>query len=391
MLKPMTDKPYHPARLYQRKNGGYFIEFFAWHKQKDELQRVRRTYDLNKKHMTEAKRQRRAQALINQINIELENGYVIDDKDKATARKETFTVSVAFQNAYNQVTQLRGLKPSTIKNYNTHHNVFQEYLKLNRWAGINVNKFTEDHFQQFFDWLKGEREIANKTYNGYLGTITTLKNEIRRRHRHIWKVDPLERFDKLPVKAMMHAAYSNGQMARIKRYLTDKKEFLFISYIQFAYYTLARTKEIYNIKAGHIDLDLNRILIVGETAKGDENYCGIPPQLRQVIIENKINELPAHYFVFGANGVPNPAKHIGDNYFYRRNKRMLKALQLTEKRYTLYSYKHTGSISLYVATKDIKLLQRQLRHKQVSQTEDYLRDLGFHAGYSGLNDWEGAI
>ncbi|MEM9859685.1 MAG: hypothetical protein AAF843_20195, partial [Bacteroidota bacterium] len=79
--------------------------------------------------------------------------------------------------------------------------------------------------------------------------------------------------------------------------------------------------------------------------------------------------------------------------FYEQNKKMLNALNLLKlnAHYSIYSYKHSGALSLYTETKDIKLLQRQMRHKKVSQTEDYLRDLGIMGGYEDLKKWKGAI
>lgn len=83
-------------------------------------------------------------------------------------------------------------------------------------------------------------------------------------------------------------------------------------------------------------------------------------------------------------------KHMGYLYFYNRNVKVFKALGLDKAsvRYSMYSYEHSGVISLYKATKDIKLVQSQCRHhNSLDQTNKYLRDLGLLSDYDGLEAW----
>lgn len=54
----------------------------------------------------------------------------------------------------------------------------------------------------------------------------------------------------------------------------------------------------------------------------------------------------------------------------------MKAVELKTLNYTLYSWKHTGAIALYNKTKDIKKIMAQMRHASISETDNYLRDLG---------------
>ena len=49
---------------------------------------------------------------------------------------------------------------------------------------------------------------------------------------------------------------------------------------------------------------------------------------------------------------------------------------LTDLEYDLYSWKHTGNISAYLAGADLMYLRDQNGHHSVSQTEKYLKDLG---------------
>ena len=44
--------------------------------------------------------------------------------------------------------------------------------------------------------------------------------------------------------------------------------------------------------------------------------------------------------------------------------------------HTIYGYKHTGAINLYLATRDIELVRRHCRHAHAGITATYLRGLG---------------
>lgn len=61
---------------------------------------------------------------------------------------------------------------------------------------------------------------------------------------------------------------------------------------------------------------------------------------------------------------------------YTHHIKVLDKAKFTDRDYDLYGWKHTGNIALYLATKDIKLVQAQNRHKDMGTTDKYSRDLG---------------
>ena len=52
----------------------------------------------------------------------------------------------------------------------------------------------------------------------------------------------------------------------------------------------------------------------------------------------------------------------------------------------LYSFKHSGVIAAYRATKDIKLIQEYCGHKNIADTDKYLRELGLIIPKARLNN-----
>lgn len=131
----------------------------------------------------------------------------------------------------------------------------------------------------------------------------------------------------------------------------------------------------------------------GEISKNKiEDFVEIAPQLESIISKSGILNYPPTHFIFSKAGIPGTTK-LHDNFFWDKHKRVLKATGLLDvnKNFSLYSYKHSGAISLYKATKDIKLVQRQCRHHTLEQTNTYLRDLGLLSDYDQLKGYKGAV
>ena len=162
------------------------------------------------------------------------------------------------------------------------------------------------------------------------------------------------------------------------------------TFIQIIYHTFGRPREVVQLKIENFDLAQNRVLFPASISKNRmDDYVGLSPALRALLAKLNLHQYPGNYYLFGINDKPGD-KHMGYLYFYNRNVKVFKALGLDKAsvRYSMYSYKHSGVISLYKATKDIKLVQSQCRHhNSLDQTNKYLRDLGLLSDYDGLNAW----
>lgn len=166
-------------------------------------------------------------------------------------------------------------------------------------------------------------------------------------------------------------------------------------FIQFIYYTMTRpSTEVRFMQVHHIDMAERKIFIPGTNDKNKtDNYVGINDRFAEIILQSQILNYANTHYIFGRDGQPSEKNPIAFSTLQRWHADLLKKLQLDKlgKKFSLYSYKHSGAISFYKATKDIKLLQRQLRHSSLDQTNIYLRDLGLHTDFEGLNKWQGAV
>lgn len=127
------------------------------------------------------------------------------------------------------------------------------------------------------------------------------------------------------------------------------------------------------------------IVVPAEIAKNNlTEHVRIPAPLEKLITKYDLRSYPPNFYVFSRLGKPGPDP-LGGNYMYMHNRKVLKLAELTDQAYDLYGWKHTGVIALYLATKDIKLVQVQCRHKDINTTDRYLRDLGMFLDEDALD------
>jgi integrase len=97
--------------------------------------------------------------------------------------------------------------------------------------------------------------------------------------------------------------------------------------------------------------------------------------LQELIAEAGIQSYSPHDYVFGAEGMPGPT-HWGEKHFYNKMRAVLDKIGLANQGYDLYGMKHSGNIQLWLATKDLKAIQKQNGHSTMAMSETYLRGLG---------------
>jgi len=159
---------------------------------------------------------------------------------------------------------------------------------------------------------------------------------------------------------------------------------------------LSRPEELRHLRVGDIQFAERKILFRSEVSKTNiEQHVGINESLAKAIEESGILKFPPNHFVFSNdNDLHQPGeKPVSINYFYKRIKPYITKLGFykSNPNYTMYSFKHTGAIALYKATKDIKMVQSQCRHQSIEQTNTYLRDLGAIDDFEQLNKWKGPM
>lgn len=351
--KTNKEHDYNPARLVDCSGNlskRWYVVFYIWNEDTRKKQRVR-LYDVND-FATAEERYLAGDALVKEINEKLKQGYVLSDSKLSlpvVINPLNLSLAGIIERHINK--NRKTLSAATIKDYNTLLNTLSAWLELNNIAGLHLQNFSLEIANQFFQYLTdekvkrdGTKGVANKTYNNYLTYFQTIYNDLEENEYITKSQNILKKLKRKKAKSGKHIPYSSGQLQLIEKALTEAGELQTLLFIKFIYYTFARPKkELRFLKVG--DLHENVVYISSENAKGNGRFATIPDDLNALIRKYKIRKFPANFYVFSTTGQPGPEPTVRD-YFYKKNKEILKQLKFTDQEYTLYGYKHTGNIHL---------------------------------------------
>lgn len=347
----------------------WYIDFRIWHTDKHCF--VRKQYTGMNKYTSKAKRYAHAKKKLAEITELINQGFTAGKSSVSglPINLETCTLPEAVE--YVISTKAGSLSSETIDQYN---GVLARLRECPATTNVPFARASAAVVYQFFEYLKDVRKVGAKTYNDYIGNLSTFFNFYVR--LDLISKNPCTRIQRQPVeKSESHFPYTEKQRQEIKAAILEKGDLQLLLFISFIYYTFTRNgKELRLLKVA--DIRENTIYIPAARAKANRGaHVAIAPALEVLLQQYNLRSYPASYYVFSANGKPGPVP-VGINYFYKRHRKILDQLGLTDQRYTVYSYKHTGAINLYTATKDIELVRQHCRHAHAGQTATYLRELG---------------
>jgi len=403
--------PYKRARLVHHDYDStkrWYVDFMAWDVSKDKLVRYRLFDQLNRKKIRQflPKRIDLGNNIVKQINAQLAAGKVLG-KDTVqrviTQQPKQLTLLSSLEYVREQK-KLNGHRNSYSRVFKTAHSIVADYLTYKKQPDYLIKEFDRADALELMAYVRDVRGLANKSINNFFTNLSIAFHFIEEQgDRKLWVRDPLTVIKRLPVESGKHAAYTDRQITIVTKQIRktidnarpkQKAEYLQLEFfIQFIYYSLARPNEILSLKVRQIDLSQNRLMIKGSESKNKKSeYIPLNDVLRLAVVKSGVLAHGPDEYVFGRQGTPGPQPR-GSNFFWRRHKRMLEQTGLLEvnPNFTLYSYKHSGAVSLYRATKDIKLVQRQCRHSSSTQTDTYLRDLGEMTDDTEIRKWKGAF
>jgi integrase len=373
---------YHPPRLVNYADAEHphgdiskrwKIVFYAYNIDTNRLERKYFTQINKSKNIR--KRLQAARTAIREITHMLETGWHISNKKEVKTDKPLFYGRL-LKDAMAEVVEIRK------KEVGSHHSrsfktITEHFLPFIS-DKMKTQQVDSDLLLKYRDHLrKIKKEVANGTINNYMASLISCINYMRKRDKKLRNALPDIEINKLPESKNLHAAYSMDQMAAIKKETLKRGDQQFLLFISTMFYCGARPKEIRLMKVEQVEFDRNVIWIPDEDSKNKRgHYITLFAPLREMMLEYGLQDCQPDDYIFTADQRPG-AEPVGINYFYKRNRAILKALGLdkSKKDYTLYSYKHSGAINMVESGMDIHDISRQLRHATINQTQEYLRDL----------------
>lgn len=377
---------YKPPVLYDAKGDlkeRWFVYFSYIHPVTGKFKRIK-VYDEINKYKTKGERRACASKLIKMLNESLEGGYNPFNLVAEQGIDDVHTLAQAIP-AYLKVkdAQLRG---KTVMGYRSILKQFQEWAEYRNHFYKPLKQLTVDDVQDYFTRARKGRNISATTHNTELTTLRAFFRYWQERGKIV--LNPASGIKRLREEVALHTIYNDQQIEQITTHLkasdTPRSRQL-LQFIRFIYYGCIRPKELRMLKVGDIRMSTGTILIPSSASKsGRAEPVDISPGLLEVIQDMHLEDANPNWYVFGnsARGVagnysdskPGP-KPVGVNYFSRYYRDVLNELGLSED-HTLYAWKHTRNVHLYMQDKDLLRLMRHNRHTDPKVTMRYLRSLG---------------
>ncbi|GAL83401.1 hypothetical protein MYP_628 [Sporocytophaga myxococcoides] len=389
--KKKTLYPYTLGRIVKPKdeNGNitldkdWHVEYWIWNIDLERLVRKRESEGINK-FATISQRLQAAELKKKEIDSFLIAGAVAYLKDELHEAEKGIdinkaTLIEAFD--YACLCKFPDLERGTRKGFNALRKHLVRWMDVNeKYKNALFTSYTTQTIYKFLDFLsvyvvdeKKGKIISKKTYNNNIGYLSGIYNFYL--DREVISYNPVSKVKRKKALSGGHIPYLDDEIELIKKYLDETGDHQLLLFIQFIYYGFFRPhEELRYLQVAHIKKDT--IYIPPEIAKNDTGqYIRIPKPLEKLIVENNLRNYPKNYFIFTKDQKPGPVM-VGENYFYKRHRKMLETIGLHGLDKDLYCYKHTGNIKLFKAGADIKTIQEQNRHSTIQQTDTYLKSLG---------------
>lgn len=379
----------------------WFIIYYIWNPEKCKLVR-KRISAFNHGNDTARKRRAAAVQIMAKIDHLLENGAVTMSAKKLEEENKKFNVHSAniIQGLKYAIEQKKsdGLEKKTVEDSLRALELFEIFLKEEGKEKIQISAVTPDLLYLFSDFLM-KKGYSPKTHNNYKGYLSSAYSFFLERYPQIFRYNPFFSVKNKKVESGGHTPFSPTQMEKLKKEMLKMGMEKLHLFTQFIYYGFVRPgKELRFLQIKH--LREYAIFIPPEIAKNDRGeYVKISATLEKLIKKHKLREYPEDFYIFSKCGFADPktahkflqgkltappkfiagfpgSEPTGVNYFYKQHVKVLKALKYNTEDHDLYCYKHSGNIQLFLSGAKLEEIKKQNRHTSLTQTEEYLKDLG---------------
>jgi integrase len=268
----------------------------------------------------------------------------------------------------------KGNRESSMNRYTWMSNNFVPWCK--EQGILYINEPTIEHVDAFLNKKLNEERWGATTYNNRIKGFVSFFNYLVAKRK--LKENPIKpgMLERLKNTAEKNRYYDQGTLDKLIPKI--KKNIAMQRFIRWTYYTCARGSELREIRIKDIDLRIKKIIIradIGKTgASVGKRHIPICQELHDLIIEEKLKEMPANWYIFGGKGIPGP-KLMHDKYISRPFAKIKEDLGI-DPRHTVYSFKHTRVVDLLVAGFDATKVMQLTGHTNWSSFQAYTRELG---------------
>jgi len=330
--------------------------------------RIRATYSLNR---IKDKRQRMDVARMHLARLQDELGY------NNRIRRRVIGAIDAIEEAIEYKIQKTD-RPKSISTYRSLGNIMIQWLRDAGLSNINIKMIDRSLVMGFLDNMMRIRKLSNCTYNNYIAVLRSIFFELA--DRNIIDQNPFSNIKELKVSEPARRAMSNHEKITLIEAIRASDDWSLTVAVMLLYYTFIRPSELRRLKFRNIDLDKGVIYMSGQQTKNKENaQITMPVSLVDRLRDIGIDRYDPDWYVFGKDGSPHADTPIGEHTLNRRHSEIIKKLKKKKgidlHGISLYSWKDTGAMDMLEAGVSINRLKGHIRHKNLSDTQRYLKPL----------------
>ncbi len=246
---------------------------------------------------------------------------------------------------------------------------FLIFLKSKKMEGSLILNITPILIEEYLKEFKG----SSTYYMNKRRTLAAIFSRIV--NKGILDQNPVLKTSRLKEKSLLHEAYTQDQIKTVLKQINDQNKNLYLCALVMYGCLLRPHQEIRLLSRKHFNEDLTKISLGGKDNKsGRIRVVPIPEYVRVELLNQKINELDNSKNIFSKETKP-----LNESYFntaWSRIKTMLLQKDIIGKNHTLYSFRHSAAINLYMKTKDLFKIQQAMGHSNMTVTLTYMRSLG---------------
>lgn len=258
----------------------------------------------------------------------------------------------------------KGSRPKTIQSYAS------KLIHIERLFGKNnIEEIQTNHMLKLLAALG--KDWKPKTYNN-CKLIFSSFFEYCIMEGHIDK-NPVSRIKgKYVPKTSIHKVFKEEDFKLLMSEV-DKDPMLSL-FVKSIYYTCIRPKELTQLQLKYFDFKRNIIFVPAHISKnkkdGHVNICSNYRKLLEPFIGVDDEK---YVFTLSKNIYGDEPFHT--NHPYKKLKKIFIQLDLDNKGYTMYSFKHFSNVKKFLAGWSLAEIMKANRHASIEETENYLKDL----------------
>lgn len=248
-------------------------------------------------------------------------------------------------------------------------NSFTQYLKDADLYGTEISKIDAAHIDKFL-------QQYNHSATYYMNKRRTLGGIFSRLlAKKLIKENPVHETSQLKEKATLHQAYTKQELHNVLDYLKEQNSNLHLCALLMYGCFLRPHQEIRQLYRQHFNETCTVIALAGNSNKsGRIRTVHVPGYVQDVLKQRKV-----HLSEPGMNLFTGTGSIYNDSYFntmWSRVKDKMMEVGMIGENHTLYSFRHTAAVNLYMKTKDLFKVQQALGHSSMVVTLTYMRSLG---------------